>query len=324
MPNSKADPEASPFDKTLLAQPSDICVFAPWPLFTVTIEHLASGEDEVYFHAGGQALWVARMVRGLEQNVAMVGPFGGEAKPVLETLVQAEGIRLRSVPVKGANGGYINDRRDGERKAVANVKPPRLDRHEVDDLYNAILAEGLKCGTVVITGVPDGEVLPVEFFCRLVNDFHSNGVKTVADVSGTILDAIEGGLTLLRASSEELIDLGLAKEDTQDEMLAAMEKLRGKAENIVIGRAGAGCLALLDGKFFEAKVPNLSTRDHTGAGDSMTAACAVALAAGMSHPDALRLATAAAAMNVTRHGRGTGKLQDIEVLAERVDIQEVK
>ena len=35
---------------------SEIAVFAPWPLFTITIEKLASGEDEVYFHAGGQGL----------------------------------------------------------------------------------------------------------------------------------------------------------------------------------------------------------------------------------------------------------------------------
>jgi 1-phosphofructokinase len=55
----------------------------------------------------------------------------------------------------------------------------------------------------------------------------------------------------------------------------------------------------------------------------MTAALALAIASDMSGPDALRLATAAGALNVTRAGRGTGRLQDIEVLAESVEVTEV-
>ncbi|MFD2237420.1 1-phosphofructokinase family hexose kinase [Aureimonas populi] len=304
------------------ASEGEICIFAPWPLFTITIEKLSDEGDEVYFHAGGQGVWVARMVAGLNGRPTLVGPVGGEASCVIEALVRAEGIELRGVPVKGANGGYINDRRGGDRKEVANVRPPRLDRHEIDDLHNAALAEGIRCGTLVVTGIPDGEVMPVETYPRLVKDLRANGVIVVADIAGSVLESIEEGLTLLKVSHEELQAAGLAKSDDDASLMKAMEALRGKAEHIVVSRAGAGCLALMEGRFYEAKGPEMAAHDHTGAGDSMTAALAVALSGGLDPREALRLATAAGALNVTRHGRGTGRREDIEAIVPSVLIEE--
>ena len=300
-----------------------VCVFAPWPLFTVTVERHTNGADDVYFHAGGQAVWVARMILGLGGQARMVGPFGGEARTVLEALVAAEGISLRAIPVRGANGGYVDDRRDGTRERFATVPPHSLDRHETDDLYNAILAESLRCGTMVMTGLPPEEVIPLDFFTRLANDLSANGVKVVADIAGRVLESVEGGLTLLKVSHEELQEAGLAADDSQKEILKAMDLLRKKADNIVVSRAGAGSLALFGDRYWEAKGPEVHARDHTGAGDSMTAALAMAIASDMDGPDALRLATAAGAMNVTRAGRGTGRLEDIEVLARNVAVSEV-
>lgn len=121
---------------------TEICVFAPWPLFTVTVESTTSGSDEVYFHAGGQVVWVARMIRGLDRKPIMVGPVGGEAGNLIEALLRAESIGLRPVAIERANGGYINDRRGGKRQEVGSVPPPRLDQHDIDDLCNATLEVG--------------------------------------------------------------------------------------------------------------------------------------------------------------------------------------
>ncbi|WP_185984567.1 1-phosphofructokinase family hexose kinase [Aureimonas mangrovi] len=311
-------------DEPTLQNEHEICVFAPWPLFTITIESLTDKGDEVYFHAGGQGVWVARMIVGLGHRSMLVGPFGGEQHHVIEALARAEGLGLRPVPVKGANGGYINDRRGGERHEIANVAPPTLDRHEIDDLHNATLTEAIRCGTAVITGTPDNEVLPADLYPRLVKDLRANDVIVVADIAGTVLDAVDEGLTLLKVSHEELHEAGLAEGDDIASLSRALHSLRDKAENIVVSRAGAGCLALMDGKLVEAIGPQMAANDPTGAGDSMTAALAVALSQGLDYGGALRLATAAGALNVTRHGRGTGKLRDIEALASSVEIREVK
>lgn len=300
-----------------------IAVFSPWPLFTVTIESMAGGQDEVYFHAGGQGVWAARMIEGLGCEAVLVGPFGGKQHVIIEALARNEGIELRAVPIKGANGGYVNDRRGGKRQDVANVPPPRLDRHEVDDLHNAMLAEGIRCGTAVITGIPDGEVMPVSVYTRLVRDLRANGVIVIADIAGTVLEAVENGLTLLKVSHEELRAAGLAQGDDTASLTTAIDKLRSKADAIVVSRAGSGCLAFIDGELMEATGPELSPNDPSGAGDSMTAALAVALSRGMDGVEALKLAMAAGALNVTRHGRGTGKLENIRALTKSVEIRKV-
>jgi len=55
----------------------------------------------------------------------------------------------------------------------------------------------------------------------------------------------------------------------------------------------------------------------------MTAGLAVALARGLGIDDALRLATAAGALNVTRHGLATGHADAIEQLATRVEVNDL-
>ena len=58
-----------------------------------------------------------------------------------------------------------------------------------------------------------------------------------------------------------------------------------------------------------------------GAGDSMTAGIAAALARGEGFDVALRLGAAAGGLNVTRHGLASGHRQEIERLAAHVALR---
>jgi 1-phosphofructokinase len=69
-----------------------------------------------------------------------------------------------------------------------------------------------------------------------------------------------------------------------------------------------------------ARSPNFEPVEHRGAGDSFTGGVAAGLAVGYSLPDAVRLGVASGALNVTRHGLGSGSRRDIEALAERVEL----
>jgi 1-phosphofructokinase len=90
------------------------------------------------------------------------------------------------------------------------------------------------------------------------------------------------------------------------------------AENVVISRAADPAVALLDGDVYEIGLPDLEAADHRGAGDSMTAGAASVLVKGGNLQDAVRTGAAAGAMNVTRHGLGTGRAEAIAELIGHV------
>ena len=302
-------------------------VFAPAPQLTVTIERpAAGGADEIHLHAGGQGIWQARMVASLGVPVVFCTALGGEAGHVLRSLIGAEEIEPRVVETTARTGAYVHDRRGGERTEVAVMPGQQLSRHELDELYGLSLAEGLRAEVSVLSGMAETQVLPPDTYRRLAGDLRRNGGKVVADLSGAYLDAVlEGGLTVVKVSHEELLRDGRAGDDATKSLIGAMRRLRdGGAESVVVTRAEKPALALLPGgdEIVEVRMPALEPADPRGAGDSMTAGIAAVLARDADLPAAVRLGAAAGALNVTRHGLGTGRADVVARLVEHIELVE--
>ena len=124
-----------------------VAVFAPAPELTVTLERLGE-RDEMHLHAGGQGFWIARLLSVLGVPTTLCASFGGETGAVVRALIEREGIDVVAVDVAGENGGYVHDRRSGERDEVGVQATMALTRHEIDDLYSAALVTGLTAGRV--------------------------------------------------------------------------------------------------------------------------------------------------------------------------------
>ena len=169
-------------------------------------------------------------------------------------------------------------------------------------------------------------VLPASTYTRLAADLRANDVTVVCDLQGELLRAaLEGGVDLAKISHSELIEDGWAASDDEREIVAGMERLHeAGARNVVVSRAKSGALALLEGATLEALAPEMTAVESAGAGDSMTAALSYGLATDRESHAMLRLALAAGAINVTRHGLGTGDAEAIEQLALNVEIRDVK
>ena len=90
------------------------------------------------------------------------------------------------------------------------------------------------------------------------------------------------------------------------------------AVDVVVTRGPRPTLALIDGSAVEVTGPRFTSHDHRGGGDAITATLAVGLARGEPLGDALRLATAAGALNVTRRGLASVEPEHAARLAERV------
>jgi 1-phosphofructokinase len=157
---------------------------------------------------------------------------------------------------------------------------------------------------------------------RLAHDLSRNGCVVLADLSGEHLTAtLAGGLYLVKVSHEELIDDGRAADDSEAALVRAMHDLLAEgARAVVVSRAEQPALALIDQQVYQVMLPELEPADPRGAGDSMTAGVAAVLASGGDLQTAVRTGAAAGAVNVIRHGLGTGRASVIAQLMERVKL----
>ncbi|MBW0102296.1 PfkB family carbohydrate kinase [Pseudonocardia sp. KRD291] len=301
---------------------SPVVVFAPSPIVTVTIEDRA-GTPELHVHAGGQGVWQARMLAALGTPVRLCSAVGGETGRLLERMIAVEGVELRTVTSAARNGGYVHDRREAaERVEIAAEEAMPLDRHEVDGLYELTLAAGLEVGTVLLSGPQSETVVPPALYRRLAEDLTANDVRVVADLSGARLEAVlEAGVDLLKVSDDELVEHGRAASTDVDDLVRAMHELHEHgARALVVSRAADPALAFDGTEVLVVTPPPVGTADPRGAGDSQTAGMTARLAAGDGWTSILRVGAACGALNVVRHGLGTGAPETVEVLAERVGI----
>jgi len=302
-----------------------VMVFAPAPQLTVTIEQQHE-LPELHVHPGGQGIWQTRMITSLGAEVILCAAVGGEVGRVLKPLLDFKGVTLRTIPRESGSGWYVHDRRDGQRRLLAEIAGSPFTRHELDELYNLALAEGLRAGIAILSGPAHPSVIRPEVYRRLAADLRANGCRVIADLCGDHLKAVlSAGLDVVKISHEELIADGLSPDDSEKHLTDALVRLHDDgAEAALVSRAGMGALALINEEIYRVGTPKLTPTDGRGAGDSMTAGVAAVLARGGEMSEAVRTGAAAGALNVTRHGLGTGHLDAVQVLTERIKLTPIK
>ena len=296
-----------------------VVIFAPSPLLTVTVEEHPDGGD-VHVHAGGQGVWQARMLLRLGVRVTMCSVLSGEGGGVIRHLLDDEGIGVIAVEREARGAAYVHDRRDGERVPLIESDGDPLSRHDLDELYGLTLREGLGGDLVILSGPAGKDALPPDVYRRLAADFRSNDRRVVVDLAGERLRAaLEGGVAVAKVSDEELLADGRVSERATGQIVDAMRAIRDEgAETVIVTRSREPLLMLAGDEFTEVTPPTMEVTDTRGAGDSLTAGVASSLAAGESIAEAILVGAAAGALNVTRHGLGTGDAEAIEALRGRV------
>ena len=301
------------------------CVIAPSLALSVMIEHDESGNGaDIHLHPAGQGFWIARLLAQLGCRAVLCGPVGGEPGAVLETLVPMWGVEFAAVRTSRPTTCVIEDRRSGTAQEVARERKLTMHRHDVDQLFDSVFELALSTAVTVVTGRASETCVPLSFFQRLGEDLAATGVETVGDLHGPELGAFleSGRLSVLKISDEDLVEDGIVAEASDDSIGAAIRLLdRYDIGWLVVSQAERGAMVALNGRILKAKPPILRAVDHRGSGDSMTAALAAALMRDIDGETAVRLACAAGAANVTRHGLGSASAGLIEQLAEHVRIE---
>ncbi|WP_272943140.1 1-phosphofructokinase family hexose kinase [Microbacterium yannicii] len=303
---------------------SDVTIFAPSPTLTVTVEEHGA-EPDIHVHAGGQGVWQARMLLRLGVSVTMCCALTGEIGRMLRHLLEDEGVTVTGVDRPGKGSAYVHDRRGGDRRIVVETEGEPLARHDLDELYGVTLREGLASGLVILSGPAGEEALPADTYRRLATDLREGGAKVVVDLASDRLDAaLDGGVDVLKVSDAELADDALLSGDSPADIMAAMRALHQRgADAVIVSRFPEPMLLLDRDGFLEITSPSMQVADTRGAGDSLTAGVAAGMARGESVRESIKTGAAAGALNVTRHGLGTGDPGAIARLRESVTVREI-
>lgn len=303
---------------------SDVTIFAPSPTLTVTVEDHPQG-SEIHVHAGGQGVWQARMLIRLRVSVTMCCVLTGEIGRVLQHLLEDEGITVVAVGRQGRGSAYVHDRRNGERLVIAEEEGDPIGRHELDDLYGAVLHSSAESRIVILSGPAGTMAVPDDMYRRLAMDLHNPECAVIADLSGGRLRAVvDGGVDVLKVSHEELRADGLIEDESVPSLSKAMHALRDEgARAVIVTRSSEPLLMLDDRGLIDVSLPRFEENETRGAGDSLTAGVAAGMARGEGLRDAIGLGAAAGALNVTRHGLGTGDAESIIRLRDRVSVREL-
>jgi len=309
-----------------VAVPPRVVVFGPNPLLTVTLEREGEGErarEQVHLHAGGQGVWVARMVAELGAEPVLCGFSGGETGEVLEPLLRRLGGRLRLVRTESPSGCYVTDRRSGERRLLTFAPSVPPSRHELDELFSLTCAEAIACGWLVVANPLPGELLPVEVYGDLVADARANGARTLVDLSSPRLDsALRGEPDLVKLNDWQLAEFVRGPVSEPGQLLAAARRLRDAGARAVLVTRGEQPGLLLDGeKVLGLTPPRLEHGFREGCGDAMLGALAATWARGETLPDAVRVGAAAGAANFLRHGLGSASREVVERLVGSVGLE---
>src|SRR5688500_20386518 len=111
--------------------PGRVAVFAPSPELTVTVEDL-DGTPDIHIHAGGQGVWMSRMIESLGAEVVLCSALCGETGEVMRHLI---GVELKARDVSASNGGYVHHRHEGARSQLVWIPGHPSSRPQLDVTY---------------------------------------------------------------------------------------------------------------------------------------------------------------------------------------------
>jgi D-beta-D-heptose 7-phosphate kinase/D-beta-D-heptose 1-phosphate adenosyltransferase len=261
------------------------------------------------YRAGGAAN-VALNASALGAHVELVGLVGadGAANQLRELLSAAE----------VSSTGLITDekRRTTTKVRIVTTRNQQVARvdYETEDapsqqiedaLTDQLTGRVLNAGAVIVSDYLKGLVTR-RLMAALVAVAHEHGVPVLVDPKIPHLDFYSGA-TLVTPNHHEAEVATHMRIRTEDEAERAARLFRDRArcDGVMITRGEHGMWLACDG--FEGHLPATAREvaDVTGAGDTVVATLALAIAAGATAAEAAHLANAAAGLVVGKFGPAT-------------------
>lgn len=254
---------------------------------------------------GGKGANQAYAVGILGGNVAMIGAVGDDGfGKTLKGSLDHVGVDTSSIPViQGETTGqaFITVDDQGENAIIIIAGTNGLVKKELVQKYQKQIEDS----DIVIMQLE----IPLETV-QYVKDLAVSLGKTVildpAPAIGNLPEGFFEHVDYIKPNETELEILTGTKMETQEELTVGARKLLSHGvKNVIVSLGEKGCLLVSEKEetFFPAQ--KVKALDTTAAGDSFTAAFALALSEGKSCHEAIRFGQKVSSVAVTRKGAQT-------------------
>jgi len=254
---------------------------------------------------GGQGVNVARAVRALGGQAAAAVLLGGRTGAEIEHALRDEGLPLHVVAAAAETRTFVAVRELAHgRSLLLNARGHARSKTEADALRDVVL-EALRadppawlagCGSLP-AGFDDA------FYRDLARAARSRGVRVVVDCDDDPLRRAAPYCDLLVPNHHEAARLTGIRIDDARSAAGACRRLREFGAAVACVTLGAAGAVLVNGAgAWHAAPPPAGSGSAVGAGDTFLAALLLALEGGLTAPDSLRRAVAAATATLDSEG----------------------
>lgn len=272
--------------------------FNPSLDYVVQVDDFAVGEinrtrtESIY--PGGKGINVSLVLQNLGLPSVALGFTAGFSGAEIERLLQEAGCRCDFIAVKE---GYsrINTKIISGAETALNGQGPQLSEAELAALFNKLRRLTQDDVLVLAGSIPAS--LPDNIYKQILELLQPVGTRVVVDATGDLLlKVLKYRPFLIKPNHEELGEFfGRGPLLTEEEILAAAQKLQQQgARNVLVSRGANGALLLDEnGKLHKQASPKGTLVNSVGAGDSMVAGFLAGYLQTQDYDAALRLGVAA-------------------------------
>ena len=269
---------------------------------------------------GGKGVNVARVARELGEETVLIG-FDYSGKPMKNAMERVH-VPYRLFPVDGEMRVNLKLREmDTGRTIEISERGAAVTEAQISAVLHALL-EAAKAGAwYVLTGsLPPGA--QADTYRRFCSAIQAWGCSAAVDCDGEALrEAIQAKPALIKPNIQEFCELTGVAPDHKDDVLNACRRLCFQGVGrVCLTWGGEGAWLVSAESAWACGVAQIEARGTQGGGDTMLAALITALSRGMSDPEALRFASAAAAATVMRPGTLLCQCADIEKLLPGIPV----
>ena len=272
--------------------------FNPSLDYVVQVDDFAVGEinrtrtESIY--PGGKGINVSLVLQNLGLPSVALGFTAGFSGAEIERLLQEAGCQCDFIAVKE---GYsrINTKIISGAETALNGQGPQLSEAELAALFNKLRRLTQDDVLVLAGSIPAS--LPDNIYEQILELLQPVGTRVVVDATGDLLlKVLKYRPFLIKPNHEELGEFfGRGPLLTEEEILAAAQKLQQQgARNVLVSRGANGALLLDEnGKMHKQASPKGTLVNSVGAGDSMVAGFLAGYLQTQDYDAALRLGVAA-------------------------------